>query len=160
MKVGELRKSLRELATARGDTDLERLADSMAPLDALEVEDLSKVIASAIAKATRAEALKAKRVEAAAEKARQAEASVEAAVSRYVTELKQTASDNTAFEDTVKRIERDKAVKAPHAEQIAQRFMSTAATFKTKKSAMKAVLNRQIADKRAAERSSQVSEIF
>ena len=160
MKVGELRKSLQALAATQGDADLDLLAKSIAPLDALDVGDFSKLIAPAIAKATKAEASKAKRVEAAAERARQAEASVEVAISRYVTELKQTASENAAFEDIVKRIERDKTVKATHAEQIAQRFMSTAATFKTKKAAMKAVLNRQIADKRAAERSSQVSEIF
>jgi len=160
MKVKQLREALLTIAAdARADS-LAQLANLMQPLDLLDVSDLTKTLSAALEKRAKAEATKQAKTQQAAVRAKEAAAQIEAAIARYTQELEETKSDNLAFEQVVKRIEADRSIKAVHAEQIAHRFISTKREYKTKKAATKAMLQRQIADKRAAQRSSQVSGIF
>lgn len=160
MKVRQLRDALEALATSRGDDDVMALAQLIAPLDDTEVSNFRKLLGPAVAKGVKAEETKAERARRAAEKAQQEAAKTEAVIARYVGELRSTKSNNSDFETVVKRIEGDRSIKPAHAEAIAHRFMSNDTKYKTKKAAMKAVLKRQITDKRATDRASQVSEIF
>lgn len=160
MKVKLLREILLTIAENQRADELLELAKLLEPLDSLEVSALEKVVAPTLKKRADAEARKQKRAEEAESLERQAEAASATAVARYIQELEAARSDNLAFEQVVKRIEADRAIKPSHAEQIAHRFMSNTARYATKKSATKAILKRQISDKRAAQRSSQVSGIF
>lgn len=160
MKVKQLREELLRIAAdARADS-LAQLAGLMQPLDLLDVSDLAKTLAVPLTKRAKAEAAKQEKAIKAAVRAKEQAAQVEATIARYAQELDETRSDNLAFEQVVKRIEADRSIKTAHAEQIAHRFISTKASYRTKKAATKAILQRQIADKRAAQRSSQVSGIF
>lgn len=160
MKVRQLREVLEAHAASDAADDLMRLAKLIAPLDAAEVVDLCKLLSPAIAKGIKAEATKTERARRAEEKAQEAAAKIEGAITQYVAELQSTKSDNSAFESVVKRIEGDRSIKSAQAEEIAHRFMSNDTAYKNKKAAMKAVLKRQITDKRTADRTSQVSELF
>lgn len=132
---------------------LQRLAALLQPIEELDLDDFAKAIEPAIKKRAATEARKREQRE-------QSAAEKEALIASYLEELGATKSDNVAFENVVKRIETDRKLKAAEIEQIAQRFMATSATYRTKKAATKAILARQIADKRAGQRSSQVSGIF
>jgi hypothetical protein len=160
MKVKLLREALLTIAENEQAGGLEDLAKLLEPLDALEVSALQRVLTPALKRSADAEAKRQQKIKDAEARQRQAEAAGAAAVSRYVQELEATKVDNVAFEQVVKRIETDRGIKTSHAEQIAHRFMSNTARYATKKSATKAILKRQISDKRASQRSSQVSGLF
>ena len=160
MKVKELREVLEWLAERRAVDEVLQLAALIEPLDPVEVDDLFKLLVPAITKGAKAEAAKVERARRAAEKARHATALSETAVARYVAELEQAKSDNATFEEVARRIEKDRTIKIAQVQEIARRFTSSAVKHKTKKAAMKAVLQRQIADQRSAARSSQVSDLF
>jgi hemoglobin-like flavoprotein len=160
MKVKLLREALLTIAENEQAVALKELAKLFQPLDTLEVSALLKVLAPALKKSADAETKRQQKAKDAEAKQRQADAAAVAAVSQYIEELEATKADNTAFEQVVKRIETDRAIKPSHAEQIAHRFMSNTASYATKKAATKAILKRQISDKRAAQRSSQVSGLF
>lgn len=160
MKVKLLREALLTIAEKEQAGALEDLAKLLGPLDALEVSALQKALAPALKKCAEAETKRQQRAKDEEARQLQAEAAAAAAVSRYIQELEATKADNHAFEQVVKRIETDRAIKPSHAEQIAHGFMSNTARYATKKSATNAILKRQISDKRAAQRSSQVSGLF
>lgn len=149
MKVRDLRKVIEDRdGGAPLPVEVQELLAAMAPLDDMSIDDFSKLIASAAAKRKKPAASKAKA------------ALNEEVVLKYLDELSNTKSDNAAFETVVKRASKDKGLKAGEAQEIANRFTGQVIKFKSKTEALKAVLARQIADKRAQERASQVSELF
>jgi hypothetical protein len=84
----------------------------------------------------------------------------ELGVARYVDELMAAREDNATFEAIIKRIGKDKTIKLAEARLLAEKFVGGSAKYKTKGAAFKAMLERQIADKRAASRGPQISGIF
>lgn len=84
----------------------------------------------------------------------------EVGVERYLGELNAALDDNAAFEAIVKRAEKDKSIKLDEALQIALKFTGSNPSKKTKAAAWKAVLDRQIADRRSAQRIRQVPGLF
>ncbi|HWK32688.1 MAG TPA: hypothetical protein VNR51_03280, partial [Hyphomicrobium sp.] len=130
------------------------------PLDDLNVGELAKVVAPALTKRTALEVRRQEQAARTAARAKSTAANKAEIVARYLQELEATKSDNIAFEQVISRLEKDRAIKTVDIEQIAQRFTSSSAKYRTKRAAAKAMLNRQIADRRAEQRSSQVSGIF
>lgn len=147
MKVKSLREAIR--GSGPDTDDARQLADLLADIDDAEVSDLISAIKAPVAKLA---ATLAKR-RAAAEEA-------DAVIAAFVTELERTRLDNSAFQDVVDRIKKSKKVKLNDAVQIAGRFLGEHKTFKSKPEAAKAILKRQIGDKRSSDRKAQASDIF
>jgi hypothetical protein len=157
MKVLELRLHLQELrarfAPGTGDrVALDRIDTALRSLDEhllVEFCDVLEGIASKLAKAGVAKAKSA------------AKSPVnELGVARYIDELNQGRDDNGVFEAIVKRLDKDKTIKMHDVIEIARRFAGEGSKPKTKKDALKVILQRQIADKRASARGNRVSDIF
>lgn len=152
MKVKDLRLLLEHGANPApaadlSASDLKTLRGALQPLDELTLFDFAALITTAAAKLKKSKADKTKALN-------------EVDVVRYLDELNSTRSDNAAFEAVAKRASKDKTIKLAEAQDLAQRFTGEATKFKTKAEAFKAILQRQISDKRAAARSSQVSDLF
>lgn len=151
MKVAELRHMLSALAGA-ADADLDALLKVLEPLDHLTIADLCEKIASGKVKKKKSTPIKAP-------KAAAPPANV-LGVARYAEELKATKDDNASFEAVIRRLEKDRTIKAPEAQLIADQFTGQAKKYPSKPKAIKAILDRQIADKRSASRGPQISGLF
>lgn len=150
MKVAELRQKLRALA---GDeAELDALLKALEPLDDLTIADLCEKIASGKVKKKKNSTTKAAKVSAAPAN--------EVGVARYVEELQSTKDDNASFEAVIHRLEKDRTIKVPEAQLIAERFTGQAKKYPSKPKAIKAILDRQIDDKRSASRGPQISGLF
>ena len=152
MKVKDLRLLLElgaQSAVGEGvtDSDLKVLHEALQPLEDLSLRDFSALVTIAAAKLKKPKTEKTKALN-------------EVGVARYLDELNSTRSDNAAFEAVVKRASKDKAIKLAEAQNLAQRFTGEEIKFKSKTDAFKALLQRQISDRRAAARSSQISDLF
>lgn len=79
---------------------------------------------------------------------------------RYLNELEETKRNTHQFESVVGRIKKDKEVQIAEAREIATRFIGGARNYKTKADALKAILQRQIADIRAADKMDKIADIF
>lgn len=81
-------------------------------------------------------------------------------VNRYLRELEQTRTDSRAFETVVDRMKKDKAIRFGEAREIAKRFTNSSQIYKSKPEAVKAILQRQITDIRAAAKAEHIADIF
>ena len=79
---------------------------------------------------------------------------------RYFEELDQTRTDSRQFETIIARMKKDKNVRVAEARDIATRFVGGTRNFKTKADAVKAILQRQISDIRAADKLGRIADIF
>lgn len=147
MIVSDLCAHLRALGA--DSTAVNSLEQLLAPVGELSVEALVAAIAPVVTK-------EAKKLQAKHQKA----SAAEGVIKRYVDELKAAANDNSVFEAVAKRIEKDRVIKIAEAREIVGRFMNEPSLHKTKKDALKALLQRQISDRRSATRRSQVPGLF
>lgn len=154
MTVEDLRLLLvRHLSTIddpqmRGE--LSALIAQLSPAGARPLSDFATAIAPAIAKLSKPARASAKKP---AKSATQP-------VGGYLDELTAVRDDNAAFEAIIERLEKDRTFKVADAKDLAARFTGQTAPYKTKKDALKAILQRQIIDKRAANRAPQISGLF
>lgn len=149
MKVAEFSQKLRALAC--DDLELDALLKVLEPLGELTIDELCEKIASG----------KVKKKKSIASKIPKAPGPTnELGVARYVEELQSTKEDNASFEAVIRRLEKDRTIKAPEAQLIAEQFTSLAKKYPSKPKAIKAILDRQIEDKRAASRGPQISGLF
>jgi ribosomal protein L12E/L44/L45/RPP1/RPP2 len=147
VKIKALRDILRNAGATSQDTHaLEALLEQ---IDEADIAELVSAITPAVAKVATSLA-----------KRRRAAANAEAVITQFVTELQNTKLDNAAFAAVVDRIKKTKAIKLGDATEIANRYLSDNQTFKSKPEAAKAILKRQISDKRASERQAGVSGLF
>lgn len=145
-------KKLREIISGSENEseDAWKLVTLLAEIDDAEVAEFASSIKSAVTKISKSLAQKRK----AAEEA-------DALVAQFVAELQSTKSDNSAFEAVVERMKKTRAVKVQQATEIARRFLGEDdKQFKSKPEAAKAILKRQISDKRSADRQAHTSGIF
>lgn len=153
MTVKVIRQLLEDGQAGIADEGVRReiasLADLLTAIDDRSVADLCKAIAPAIAKLS-------KPAKAPAKKAKPATRSLDACLD----ELTALRDDNAAFEAVIARLEKDRTFKVADAKDLAARFTGQPATYKTKKDALKAILQRQIVDKRTADRAPQISGLF
>lgn len=84
----------------------------------------------------------------------------EVAVARYLSELKQTKTRNAEFEAVVSRMKKDRSIRIAEAKAIAKKFVSDKRTYKTKAEIFRAILQRQIDDKRAQSKVERINDIF
>lgn len=145
MKVKALRDILQTL-TSGGVRQLDEL---LANVDDAELPELVAAIKPAITK-----------LAASISRKKQAAKDFKSAIAQLATELAQSKHDNVAFEAVVDRIRKLKSVKLAEASEIASRFLGENKIFKSKPEALKAILKRQIADKRSADRQATTSGIF
>ena len=145
MKVKALRDNLRSLTA----DDIRQLDELLASVDEADLSELIGEIRAPIAKLATALSKRRKTAE-----------DSQAAITRLAGELEQSKHDNTAFEAVVDRIKKLKTVKVHEASEIASRFLGEHKVFKSKPEALKAILKRQIADKRASDRQASTSGIF
>lgn len=145
MKVKVLRDSLSSL----NSVDARKLDELLEKVDEAELSELLAAISPSISKLANTVS---KRKKAAEES--------HAAIASLAAELEQVKHDNTAFEAVVDRIKKLKTVKVLEASEIASRFLGEPKVFKSKPEALKAILKRQIADKRASDRQASTSGIF
>lgn len=151
MKVAELRLKLSGLVGV-SDADLDILLNVLEPLDNLTIADLCEKIASG--------KVKKKKSTAAKEPKAPAQPANELEIARYVEEFRATKDDNASFEAVIGRLERDRTIKLPQAQLIADKFTGQTKKYPSKPKAIKAILDRQIADKRSASRGPQISGLF
>lgn len=145
MKVKALRDTLRSLPPA----DVRQLDELLEKVDEADLSEFVAAIISPISKL----ATTVSKKKSAAQDSR-------AAINKLAGELEQLKHDNTAFEAVVDRIKKLKTVKAVEASAIASLFLGENKVFKSKPEALKAILKRQITDKRASDRQSATSGIF
>lgn len=145
MKVKVLRDSLSSL----NSVDARKLDELLEKVDEAELSELLAAISPSISKLANTVS---KRKKAAEES--------HAAIASLAAELEQVKHDNTAFEAVVDRIKKLNTVKVLEASEIASRFLGEPKVFKSKPEALKAILKRQIADKRASDRQASTSGIF
>lgn len=151
MKVSEIRLLLAALAQqARDEGEIDALDKLLTKIDERSVSELVAAISASVEKLAKKKAPSPKKTTPVNE----------VGVARYVDELSRSRHDSATFEVIVRRMEKDKNIRLPEAKEIAARFNGEQASYKTKKDAIKAVLQRQITDKRAAVRGSQVNDLF
>ena len=144
-------KSLRDTIRGSGvEADDLRLLDAM--LSEIEEADVSELVAAIRTPVAKLAAALSKR--------RKAVEEADTLVTSFVTELQRTRCDNTAFEAVVDRIRKTKTIKLGEATQIANQFLGEVKSFKTKPEAAKAILKRQITDKRSSDRQTRASDLF
>lgn len=148
MKVKALREQLLKFHTVEADVKV--LACLLEPVDELPVDELTKAIRPVIDKLAK---------KAASEKKKR-ETFNTAAIDRYLSELSTSKDDNAAFEAIVKRIEKDRSLKIGDAKEIARGYLGELPKVKSKGEILKAILQRQIADRRLLARRDQVSDLF
>ncbi len=142
-------KQLREILESSSPSESARgLSDALVSLDDVDLALLTEAIKPALAKLARVAALK-----------RNAE-SGKTAIAGYVAELNEAKFDNATFEAVIARLKKDKAIKATEANEIASQFLGETKIYKSKADAIKAVLKRQISDKRATDRGPRIQDIF
>lgn len=144
MKVALIRQLLASSGAEK------ELVDLLASVDDAEELQLVEVMRPGVAKLAKTLATERTRVS----KLNQA------AISALLDELQNTKHDNATFEDVIKRATKDRALKVADAVEVAKLFTGEPRKFKSKLEAFDAILKRQIADKRGAARSSQISGIF
>ncbi len=145
MKVKALRDRLRSL----GSDDARQLHELLEKVDEAELSELLAAISPSISK-----------LAITVSKRKKATEESQSAISSLAGELEQVKHDNAAFEAVVDRIKKLKTVKVLEASEIASRFLGEHIVFKSKPEALKAILKRQIADKRASDRQASTSGIF
>lgn len=146
MKVKALRDNL---CSPTADDDVRQLDELLANVDEADLSELIGAIRAPITKLATAVSKRRKTAE-----------DSQAAIARLAEELEHLKHDNAAFEAVVDRIKKLKTVKVLEANEIASRFFGEHKMFKSKPEALKAILKRQIADKRASDRQSSTSGIF
>jgi len=142
-------KALRDRLSSHDSEDARKLDELLEKVDEAELSELLAAISPSISKL----ATSVSRRKKAAEESR-------AAIASLAGELEQVKHDNAAFEAVVDRIKKLKTVKVLEASEIASRFLGEHKVFKSKPEALKAILKRQIADKRASDRQASTSGIF
>jgi ribosomal protein L12E/L44/L45/RPP1/RPP2 len=144
-------RSLREVIDKGGcsSSDAAELQALLAEIDDAELDEFVAAIKTAVAKV-------------ASSLARRRAALEEGArlIGQVVAELERTKHDNSAFEQVVERMKKSKAIKPNDASEIASRYLGAQHLFKSKTEAAKAILKRQIGDKRASNRQARVHDIF
>lgn len=133
---------------ARGE--LSSLIEQLSAIDGRSLPEFAKAIAPAIAKLSKPSKASTKKPPKAATQS----------ITNYLDELNAVRDDNAAFEAIIARLDKDRTFKVADAKELAARFTGQATAFKTKKDALKAVLQRQIVDKRTADRAPQISGLF
>lgn len=161
MKVHELRLALSKLsevdscfADSVSEAELSLLETTLKTLDDLSIEDLCAKIESGKVKKRKA-STKNK-----ATNPIKTNSINEGGVTRYLDELMSAREDNSTFEAIVRRAEKDRTIKLAEANLIARGFTGTSQQHKSKGKALKAVLDRQISDRRTAVRGGQISGLF
>jgi hypothetical protein len=147
VKISDLRQII-EGSDSTSD-DVRAFGALLAQVDDAELSDFVAAIKAAVQKVAVALAKKDR-----------AAKELESVVTEVIVELERTRLDNTAFKAVVDRIKKTKAINLGGATDIANRFLGSSAVFKSKAEATKALLKRQISDKRASDRQADVSGIF
>lgn len=143
-------KQLRELVEASSSSGPARdFSDALISLDDVDLALLTAAIKPALAKLAKVETQK-----------RKAESGKKDAIASYVAELNKTKLDNFTFEAVIVRLKNDKAVKVAEANEIAGQFLGEPKAYRSKAEAIKAVLKRQITDKRSTDRGPRIQDIF
>ncbi len=148
MKVKELREKL--AAATEGRADTVALLEMLEPIDEVSIDEFRLTIKPALDKlAKKVTAEKKKR-----------EAFNRDAIDGYLSELSTTKEDNASFEAVVKRIEKDKALKIGDTKELARKFLGELPKTKTKGDLLKAILQRQIEERRLKDRREHISDLF
>lgn len=145
MKVRELRQRL----CFSGGEDISQLDTLLSAIDEADIAHLVAAMKPVVAK-----------LQAGINKQRLFNQQSEAAIDGFVRELQGAKNDNSSFEAIVERMKKSKAIKIGEATAIASKFLGEPKSFKSKPEAAKAILKRQIGDRRAAERKTGASDIL
>jgi len=143
VKIAALREAFERVSADLPPDDVSALVQALKRLDDMSLSEFTKALSK----------IKAP-------KATVPPPNPEAAIARYLSELRSARMDTATFDGILERMKADRTFKVPEANRLAQAFLANDDEYKTKPQALKAMAKRRFASERNQARKSKVGGIF